>query len=76
MVLTILSDLRPTVVCFVNALIEGINQPAQHLPKYVIIMPDKDILDGMIHVLSISPKKILKKTLQWLVAQVGRILKN
>ena len=52
------------------------NQKDQpHLPKYIIIMLDKDILEGMITCLEEFLKQILKKSLKWLITQINRMLK-
>ena len=43
-----LSDVEPTVVHIFNALAEVLNDKKQfHLPKYLIVIPDRDILDSL-----------------------------
>ena len=63
--------IRSALTRIVNAVIEGINAK-DHLPKYVFVIPDKDILQAMkfwdfgLHIL-------LKGAIKWVVNNITRI---
>ena len=54
-----LNPLKPILVRFLNSLIEGLNL-APHPPKYVICLPDKDLIEHVKNFTS-GVKKTIKK---------------
>ena len=58
----------PVIAKFNNTLIKALNSDA-YLPHYLIVFPDKDILEGLKY-FSYSVKMIIKKHLTWLITQI------
>ena len=48
---------------------------SRNLPKYIIIVPDKDILEGM-NIPPFGAKPIIHNALKWLVTQIFRLLES
>ena len=69
-----LSSLKPGVVHILNSLIAAYND-VPHLPKYIVIFPDKDILSRLSYT-GPGVKRLLKQELGWLLTQMGRLYKT
>ena len=71
-----LSLVKPAVARFINSLLDVLNHPTQlHLPKYVILFPDKDIIKDLKDE-EYGAKKLIKSQLQWLIVQINSLLET
>ena len=71
-----LSLLKPTAVHFVNSLLDGLNiKNWPHLPKYILVFPDKDIISELKNE-EFGVKKFIKTELQWIITQFNRQLES
>ena len=71
-----LSDLKPLIVRFLNSMIEAMNRKKHpHLPKYILMMPDKDLLQNT-KIPKTGIKAFLRIIMQWWVTQTFRALNN
>ena len=52
-----------------NALIEALNAQKFRLPKYIVMVPDKDLIE-QINFYSFGASSVISATLQWLVHQM------
>ena len=67
-----LSEVRPTIARLQNALTEALNQNI-YLPKYIIIIPEKDIVESAFKSDSCSNREIEDQA-NWLIGQVSKLL--
>ena len=65
-------SLKPTVTRIFNALVKELND-AEHLPKYIIMILDKDILETL-DTSKFNPKKLIRAEVYWLQQQVSKYL--
>ena len=66
------NPLKPTITRILNALIKALND-TDHLPKYILVICDKDILETM-DTSRYNPKKLIKSELFWLHREITRTL--
>ena len=67
-----LSRAEPTISCLLTALIEALNQHI-YLPKYVILLCDKDIIQSA-DIWDFGVGKELENQVNWLLQQISRCL--
>ena len=65
---------RSSLARILNAVIEGINTKSK-LPRYVIIIPDKDILESF-KFCDFGIKTLLKGSIQWLHQKINRVFET
>ena len=71
-----LSSLKPTIVRFVNSLGAALNdKQIKHLSRYIIILPDRDILDDLVGS-SLGYKKVIKIQIKWLITQFKHLIET
>ena len=70
--LTRTSSIEPVIVRIFNALIEALNNN-HHLPKDVVLIPDKDILESL-HYFDFNIRQLIDDNINWFVRNMGRQL--
>ena len=69
-----LSNVKSTEARFVNSLIEGLNEKLT-LPKYIIIILEKDFLEGVLpRLYDHGLKTIMREGMEWIMKTMSRIL--
>ena len=68
-----LSDTEPVIARLYNSMIKALNDQA-YLPKYIIFIPDKDIVELLEVFVDGTAGKILEDNIHWLVKNVSRAL--
>ena len=56
-----------------NSLVKGLNE-VPHLPKYLLVIPDMDILEDITKYHNFGFKQIIKHELKWLIPQLNHYL--
>ena len=68
----LISFLKPTTARLQNALVKALNKKT-YLPKYVIMMPDIDILRTL-HAWGPGANEKIESQLNWIIAEVAKLL--
>ena len=69
-----LTNIKSVEAQFVNALIEALNGKIK-LPKYIIIILDKDILEGILpRLFDHGLKELLRDSIEWVMKTMSKIL--
>ena len=69
-----LSSVGPVITCIFNALVEALNEnKKQPLPKYIIVMPNKDILASL-NVWNYGVKAAIQCNMFWLLKEITKAL--
>ena len=67
-----LSPVKPSAVRIYNALVQALNA-YQHLPDYIIIIPDKDIIES-IHRYDFGTRALIESNINWLIKNVAHAI--
>ena len=64
---------RSTLARLHNKVLEGLNDPETLLPKYILMLPDKDLIEQASHA-GFGCKGIFKRILFWLASNINRAM--
>ena len=67
-----LNPIRPVISRIYNALIKALNKH-EHLPRYVFVMPDKDII-ASINNYDYGSRLLIERSIDWLLKQIAKAL--
>ena len=67
-----LSATKPAIARIYNSLVEALNK-YPHLPKYILVLPDKDVIKS-INNWDYGTTTIIEKNLNWLIKQMAKAI--
>ena len=70
------SDAKHAIGRTLNALIEAVNGKNASLPKYLLVLMDKDVIEDVDDIFDFEASKIVATLTQWLVKQVHTVIRR